>query len=178
MLSVHRKQTYNRNYHYTCLFHSLSSHSAISQYCHSIETARNSSPLHLRISTLFLLARHRIHYHVHTIINALHSLRDDATLKNEVAIYDAIPFYVTRRTDHLLPTRGYNRKLQSAFIPCSRYYHSIWTIPLRSFQYSSNSNNQYHLDSYSETMQSSSSDDYSIIQTVREQFRLRRDNDT
>lgn len=178
MLSVHRKQTYNRNYHYTCLFHSFSSHSAISQYCHSTEMARNSSSLHLRIPTLFLLARHRIHYHVHTIKNEHHSLRDNATLKNEMAIHDAIPFYVTRRTGHSLPTRGDDRKLQSAFIPCSRYYHSLWTLPLHSFQYSSNSNDQNRTHFSSETMQSSFSDDYSIIQTVREQFLLRRDNDT
>ena len=125
MLSIHRKQTYNRNYHYTRLFHSLSSHSAILQHCYSIEMARNSSPLHLRIPTLFLLAMHRIHNHVHTIKSALHSLRNNASLKNEVTIDDIIPFYVTRRAAHSLPTSGEYGQLHSTLVPCSRYYHSI-----------------------------------------------------
>ena len=163
MLSIHRKQAYNRNYHCTCLFHSYSCNSEILQHRHSIETAMNSSLLHLRIPTLFLLARHRIHYHVHTIINALHSLRNNATLKNEVAIHDIILFCVTRRTGHSLPTRGDDRKLHSSLIPCSRYYHSIGTLPLHSFQYSSNNNDQNHTHFYSETMQSSSSKEYNII---------------
>ena len=177
MLSVHRKQTYNRNNHYTCLFHSFSSHSAITNYTHSIETARNSSPLHLRMPTLFLLERQRIHSHTHVIINALHSRRDNTLLKNEVAIHDVIPFYVTQRTGHSLPTRGDDRKLHSSLVPCSRYYHSIWTITLHSFQYSSNNNDQNPTHFYSETMQLSSSNEYSIIQAVRELFRLRWDND-
>lgn len=127
---------------------------------------------------ILLLARHRIHYHVHTITNTLHSLRDGATLKNEVAIHDVIPFCVTRRTGHSLPTRGDDRKLHSSLIPCSRYYHSAWTNALYSCQSSSNCNDQNPTHFYSETMQSSSSNEYSIIHSVREQFRLRRDNDT
>ena len=150
----------------------------MAQYSHSIQTAMNSSPLHPRIPTLFLLARHRIHNHTHIITNALHSLRDNASLKNDVAIHDVIPFCVILRKGHSLPTRGDNRKLHSTLIPCSRYYRSIWTNALHSFQYSSNNNDQNHTHFCSETRQSSSSDEYNTIQSVREQFRLRRDNDT
>ena len=178
MLSVHRKQTYNRNYHCPRLSHSLSSPSAITNKTHSVEVVRNYSPLHPHSPTPFLLARHRIHYHVHIIINALHSLRDNATRKNVVSIHCIIQFRVILRKGHSLQTNGDERKLQSTLIPCSRYCHSTWTSPLHSFQYSSNSNDQYHLDSYSETMKSSSSNEYSIIQAVREQLRLRRDNDS
>lgn len=163
MLSIHRKQAYNRNYHCTCLFHSYSCNSEILQHRHSIETAMNSSPIHLRIPTLFLLARHRIHYHVHTIINPFHSLRDGASLKYGVAIHDVIPFYVILRIGHSLPTTDDDRKLHSSLIPCSRYYHSIRTSPLHSFQYSSNNNDQNPTHFYSKTMQSSSSKEYNII---------------
>ena len=133
----------------------------------------NSSPLHLRAPTPFLLARHRIHGHVHIITNTLHSLRDNATRKNVVAIHCIIQFRVILRKGHSLQTNGDERKLQSTLIPCSRYYHSIGTLPLHSFQYSSNNNDQNHTHFYSETMQSSSSNECSIIQAVRELFRLR-----
>ena len=178
MLSVHRKQTYNRNYHCPRLSHSLSSPSAITNKTHSVEVVRNYSPLHPHSPTPFLLARHRIHYHVHIIINALHSLRDNATLKNEVTTLVIIPFYGIMATIHSSSTSGDYRKLHSTLITCSRYCHSNWTSSLHSFQYSSNSNDQNPTHFYSETMQSSSSNEYSIIQAVREQLRLRRDNDS
>ena len=63
----------------------------------------NTSPLHPRTSTLFLLERQGIHNHIHIITNTLHSLWDNATLKNEVAIHDAIPFYVMMRKSCSLP---------------------------------------------------------------------------
>ena len=46
--SIHGKQAHKRNHTYTRLFRSFASYSAIPQYSHSIETALNSSPLHLR----------------------------------------------------------------------------------------------------------------------------------
>ena len=124
MLSVHRKQTYNRNYHCPRLSHSLSSPSAITNKTHSVEVVRNYSPLHPHSPTPFLLARHRIHYHVHIIINALHSLRDNATLKNEVTTLVIIPFYGIMATIHSSSTSGDYRKLHSTLITCSRYCHS------------------------------------------------------